>query len=58
VRLHTHTEDGLVIVTDGARYDCPPERGCWFEGPEEHKGREVRADQGTRWVFDKDEQES
>ena len=30
VRLHRHIEDGYRLVyTEGAGYDCPPERECW-----------------------------
>lgn len=44
-------EDGLVVITDGAGWDCPPERECWFEGPPEHLGRQVRTEKGAIFVF-------
>jgi hypothetical protein len=35
MRLHKHFEGGRFVVTDGADYpDCPPDRKCWFDGPE------------------------
>ncbi len=43
-RIHKHQEDGLVVFTDGSKFpDCWPERGCWFDGPQELIGwREIR----------------
>ncbi len=52
MRLHRHMEEGMyVVITDGAGYDCPPDRACWFEGPPEHLGREIPNPDGFGKIF-------
>lgn len=49
MKLHRHMEDRLWFITDGADFDCPPERGCWFEGEPDEIGRQVCTEEGAIW---------